>query len=180
MNFDGRRRFEDGLDLTPAFYGYIIEHSDILTNNKAHFIEFWNIDRIAKAGRLHDMFGKVRFAINGYDYDQRELFEIPEVRTFLRELTDEWPYFFFAADLEDSFLGILIKSIVQTITVIRAPNSPTDWMVKLKPPEVNAVCDKLRVGFLQAVKIDGKLGQSQCDARMARIVEYVRSGRLLA
>ena len=62
------------------------------------FLDFWNLDRIAGAGRLHDMHGKVRFAIHGYDRDRRELFEIPEVRLFLRELSAEWPYFFYAAD----------------------------------------------------------------------------------
>ena len=44
--------------------------------------------------------------------------------------------------LDDPFLDILLKCVVQTVTVIRAPNSPTDWKVAVKPSEVNALCEK--------------------------------------
>jgi hypothetical protein len=138
------------------------------------FLEFWNIDRIAKAGCLHDMYGKVRFTIHGYDYDKRELFEVPEVRAFLRELADEWPYFFYAADLKDRFLDTLIKCVVQHITVIRAPNSPTDWRAAVKTSEVNSICEQFRVGLMRAVSMDDHMNQSDYDARLIALQNYVR------
>jgi len=173
MNFDERTRFEQGGTFTPSHFTYIVEHFHVLNKNMMPFLEFWNIDRIAKAGCLHDMFGKVRFGIHGYNNDKRELFEVPEVRVFLRELADEWPYFFYAADLEDRFLDTLIKCLVQHITVIRAPNISTDYQVAVRGSEVNAICEKFRVGLIRAVSMDSRMNQADCDARVIALQNYV-------
>jgi len=38
---------------------------------------------------------RVAIGIDGYDDDTRELFEIPEVRTYMAKLDAEWPYWFY-------------------------------------------------------------------------------------
>ena len=38
---------------------------------------------------------RVSIGIDGYDNDTRELFEIPEVRTYMAKLDAEWPYWFY-------------------------------------------------------------------------------------
>jgi hypothetical protein len=50
------------------------------------------IESRERAMRFRD---RVDFAVDGYNDDPRELFEIPEVRTFVRELDAKWPYWFF-------------------------------------------------------------------------------------
>lgn len=46
--------------------------------------------------------GRVDVSFEGWDDDPRELYEIPEVRTFLHRLDDEWPYwlYFLSTELE--------------------------------------------------------------------------------
>src|SRR5581483_8409092 len=118
MNADNRDRFENGRTFSAPYFAYIIERSDVLNKDYGYFLEFWDIDRIARAGRLHDLYGKVRFAVDGWDDDGRELFAIPEVRAFLGDLGKKWPYFFYACDLSDSFLDRQIKCMVPTITAV--------------------------------------------------------------
>ena len=139
-------------------------------------MDFWCIERIAGAGRLHNLFGKVRFGLDGYNDDPRELFEIPEARAFLRKLTEEWPYFFYASDLEDRFLDTLIKCLVPNLKVIRAPNMPTDWRVSVKVAEVNAVCERLRTGLIQACSLDKDMDEPLYDGRETAIRAYVNKG----
>jgi len=45
-----------------------------------------------RAMRFRD---RVDFDVDGYNDDPRELFEVPEIRTFVRELDAKWPYWFF-------------------------------------------------------------------------------------
>jgi hypothetical protein len=54
----------------------------------------------------------VVFGIHGYDDDRRELFEIPEVRTFMANLDAEWPYWFFFAETESrSTIPLIVFSL---------------------------------------------------------------------
>jgi len=47
------------------------------------------------ATKLAEMYGNVEFSVSGYGQDARELYDIPEVMTFLRGLDAAWPYAFF-------------------------------------------------------------------------------------
>ena len=38
---------------------------------------------------------RVNLAISGYDHDDRELYEVPEVRRFMATLDQQWPYWAF-------------------------------------------------------------------------------------
>jgi hypothetical protein len=56
-------RFEN--HSTPALTSFIyeIDRADIIKKDKMFFLEFWDIERIAGAGRLHEMFNKVEFCV---------------------------------------------------------------------------------------------------------------------
>ncbi len=173
MTFSGCNRFEDSSTFRVPFFAYVIEHPDILNKDTHYFLKFWDIGRIAKANRLHDMFGKVRFMVDGYNDDERELFEISEVRNFLSQLTDKWPYFFYAADLEDRFLNYLIKCLVPRLSVVRAPNMPTDWVATVRMSDVNDVCGRLQKGFHHAASMDSQLNQPEIDIRNRQLDAYL-------
>lgn len=53
----------------------------------------------------------------GYDSDPRELWEIPELRRFVRDLHSEFPYFFFLADLTSETLFVLAAALCTTTEV---------------------------------------------------------------
>src|SRR5437870_2320009 len=51
--------------------------------------------------------GKVSIGVHGYDDDLRELFEIPEVRLFFRELDQQFPFWFFFLSTATGALTLL-------------------------------------------------------------------------
>lgn len=60
----------------------------------------------------------VVFLVSGYDEDSRELVEIPEVRSFFRKLTAEWPHWFWF--LARSFGSIsLLMSLLCAVRIRR-------------------------------------------------------------
>src|SRR2546423_310478 len=114
----GLRRFEDVTTLPGEGIYYLMKHDCILRKDTQPFLEFFDVERIAKAGRLPSLFRKVCFALGGFDDDERALHEIPEARVFLKELAADWPYFFYVDALGDYFLTELIKCLVPTITTM--------------------------------------------------------------
>ena len=62
--------------------------------------------------------GRVSLVIDGYNDDPRELFEIPEVRAYLKRLDQEWPYWFFFLSQADDSIPILESCLCDTIEVI--------------------------------------------------------------
>ncbi len=51
--------------------------------------------------------GGVDIGVHGYDDDDRELFEIPEVCKYFNRLTKQFPYFFFFMDLNLPTLKVI-------------------------------------------------------------------------
>src|SRR6516162_1713428 len=58
-----------------------------------------SLKRLLEPNNARRLKGKLVFGIGGYDADPRELFEIPEVRTWMRKLDREFPYWFYFLDL---------------------------------------------------------------------------------
>jgi len=63
------------------------------------------IESREKAMRFRD---RVVFGVDGYNDDPRELFEIPEVRTFIRELDGKWPYWLFFLSKATDMLAMIM------------------------------------------------------------------------
>jgi hypothetical protein len=63
--------------------------------------------------------GKVTFYFDGWDEDPRETAEIPEIRAYFRELTEQWPYWWhFIEKVGDTFghvLRLLCRGHVERI-----------------------------------------------------------------
>lgn len=70
---------------------YVIAREDIESKNTKELFEF--ITDITGSREIALGFsGKVEFSILGYEEDQRELYEIADVRNFLRIIDDAFPY----------------------------------------------------------------------------------------
>lgn len=61
--------------------------------------------------------GIMRVGFGGYDTDARELWEIPEVRHFVADLDNQFPYWFYFADLQDESLAALAFCICRVTKV---------------------------------------------------------------
>jgi hypothetical protein len=60
---------------------------------------------------------KVALSVHGYDLDPRELFEIAEVRAFLRQLDQEFPFWFFFLSTKTEALKLLALSLCRITRV---------------------------------------------------------------
>lgn len=92
-----RRQVESGDRKEPmAFLQHIVANPD-------HALEFM---------------GRVSLIVDGYNDDVRELFEIPEVRCYLKALDDQWAYWFFFLSQADDSIQILESCLCDTVEVI--------------------------------------------------------------
>jgi hypothetical protein len=70
------------------------------------------LQKLLKPENAKRLKGRLVFRIRGYDDDPRELFEVPEVRTWMEELDCEFPYWFYFMDLgPHSTLGFVAFSL---------------------------------------------------------------------
>lgn len=53
----------------------------------------------------------VVFSVDGYDDDARELYEIPEVRSFFSKIIDQWPHWFWFLCRDGGHISLLMSLI---------------------------------------------------------------------
>ncbi len=62
--------------------------------------------------------GRISQVIDGYNDDPRELFEILEVRAYIKRLDQEWRYWFFFLSQADESIKLLESCLCETIEVV--------------------------------------------------------------
>ena len=65
-----------------------------------------------------DYCGRISLMVDGYNDDPREIFEISEVRAFLKGLDAQWPYWFFFLSQADESIKVLESCLCETIEVV--------------------------------------------------------------
>jgi len=65
-----------------------------------------------------DFCGRVSLVVDGYNDDPRELFEVPEVRAYVKCLDQAWPNWFFFLSQADESIKLLESCLCETIEVI--------------------------------------------------------------
>ena len=55
--------------------------------------------------------GQMTLVVDGYNHDPRELVDIPEVRSLLRQLEAEWPYWAFFFNQVDDSIKLLLSCV---------------------------------------------------------------------
>ena len=91
-------------DKTNDYLYYVIDKSEIINS------DFCNVEKVFR--ELDNDFpihlrNKVSLFVSGYDNDSREIYTIPEVRTYFMRLFNEYDSFFFWIDPNCSFFIIL-------------------------------------------------------------------------
>jgi hypothetical protein len=65
-----------------------------------------------------DYCGRISLVVDGYNDDPREIFEVPEVRVFIKSIDQQWPYWFFFLSQADDSIKLLESCLCDTIEVI--------------------------------------------------------------
>jgi hypothetical protein len=72
----------------------------------------------ADRGVAIEFCGRVSLVVDGYNDDPRELFEVPEVRAYIKRLDQAWPYWFFFLSQADESIKLLESCLCDTIEVV--------------------------------------------------------------
>jgi hypothetical protein len=72
----------------------------------------------ADRGVAIEFCGRISLVVDGYNDDPRELFEIPEVRAYIKRLDQAWPYWFFFLSQADESIKLLESCLCDTIEVV--------------------------------------------------------------
>jgi hypothetical protein len=65
-----------------------------------------------------DFCGRISLVVDGYNDDPRELFEVPQVRAYIRRLDQAWPYWFLFLSQADESIKLLESCLCETIEVV--------------------------------------------------------------
>lgn len=89
--------------------GIIVEFTkeEVLSCNPAYFLERYGPEVLPEGSELAAMMGRVHFGVQGWDDDPREVYSIPEVRTFYQQFYRVWPDWFFFCSLESPCLTMM-------------------------------------------------------------------------
>jgi len=175
MSTGSRKIFENTAPLAATLIVFDIDRASILKKDTLFFTDFWDLPRIARAGRLRDVFGKVLFHISGYDSDERGIAEIPEVRDYLRQLAEAWPYFFYAAHLDtEDFLWELLKCMLPSMTVIVRDDDKSNATTQVDTEELNKAYGRLLHGMAEVCKLDSEMTQDIWNTRVEAIQTHLQ------
>jgi len=169
-------KFPAGFESLPRLPGHVIAYAikrpAILSKRFQPFLEFFKIERIVAAGKLDLLWESVCFSVDGFGDDKRSLHVIPEVRSYLKELSERWPYFFYADSLDNDFLTQLVLCRVANVETVSRETQP-NYVAKFSPCEANEACRKLQDGLIEVCKRDPTMNDSKFEARKAAIYSHL-------
>lgn len=91
----------------------------------SNFISRFGLEQLPSGKELAGMMNGLATFVQGYEFDAREVYAIPEARSFYQNLVSAWPYWLYFSNLETDGLRIValccMKSL-QSVAVKWSPN----------------------------------------------------------
>lgn len=134
----------------------------------SHFMGLYGPGKLPSGGRLRRMMGTFLFAIEGYDHDPREIYAIPEVRSFYRAFWETWPYWlFFTCLLENDALKPMTLCCLGDLTATQIDGQPMS-SASLDLDALNAFLER---GFTHLDELADQAGMfpERVDARKREV-----------
>ncbi len=86
----------------------VISREQIETGNQFEVLQFlFALVPTDNPSHAWSLKGRVSLVISGYNSDERELYEIPEVCEYLRSIDQEWPFWFFFLSQADESIKVV-------------------------------------------------------------------------
>lgn len=133
----------------------VFTRAQVEQRNLTAFLSVLGIARLPEGPDLAALEGQVDFEVLGYEQDPREIYAIPEVRRFFRELDQAWPYWLYFCDLKSNGLRIVMLCCLESLGVVQrdrdnmagALYEPTELLqwVAQRFSAMNIMCEQARV-----------------------------------
>jgi hypothetical protein len=91
--------------------------------------------RVPVGRQLQGMMNSLALMIEGYDDDPREIYAIPEVRTFYQQLWQRWPYWLYFCNLDTENLMMMVMCCLDSLDALKVQGQP-QVQVQINPLEV--------------------------------------------
>ena len=131
--------------MSPDFITIVVPRQEIQAGNKANVLESLKT-LISSPETARKWFERVDIAIDGYNQTREELFEIVEVRNFVQELDDEFPFWLFFLSKRDTGLQCIAYCFLPPFLTQAAkaeifPQQLDSLLSKRWFPAMNQLCD---------------------------------------
>jgi hypothetical protein len=167
---DARRSPVRPADSVPDFVSVVVSRSDVESGDISQTLAVLNtLLQAPESARRY--FERVHLAFHGYDHTTAEVFEIEEVRNFVFQLDDEFPYWLF-------FLTKHTTSL-QAITLCQLPPflSPAA-KAEIFPGRLQSLLLQRWIPAMNEVSEFAGLSEQEVDELTDRSVQYIQSGPL--
>jgi len=115
--------------------------------------------------------GKLQLWFEGYDSDHRELWLIPRVRTFVKALDEQFPYWFVFADLGSEFLKVLVFCLCRV-------SSPRPGATAINPQDLATFFER-HFGAMNQLLDHWSIGERENKEFSSKIIGYFEKAKIL-
>jgi hypothetical protein len=112
------------------------------------------------------------FNLEGYADDPRSPVAIPEIRAFYSELKDQWPFWFYACNLSQPDLLIMLLCCMKSIRVTKRDGNDM-FGISFSIPEMDAlICEEMQKmeNLCQMLGLSAEV----TSRRRQRVLEYIQ------
>ena len=99
------------------------------------FLSRFGKHRVPVGKQLQGMMNSLALMIDGYDTDPREIYAIPEVRSFYKQLWERWPYWLFFCNLDTENLMMMVMCCLESLDALKVKGQE-QVKVSIDPLEV--------------------------------------------
>jgi hypothetical protein len=120
--------------------------------------------------KLEALMNSVALMIDGYNHDPREIYAIPEVRAFYKQLWEVWPYWLFFCNLDSENFMLMVMCCQDSLDALKVQGQP-QVQVQINPLEV---VQFISGGFVPMNEMCERAGMSerQIFDRTTAVFEY--------
>ena len=134
------------------------------------FLSRFGNSKLPKGKKLEAMMNSVALMIDGYNHDPREIYAIPEVRAFYKQLWEVWPYWLFFCNLDSENLMMMVMCCLESLDALKVKGQ-SQVKVSISPLEV---VQFISGGFVPMNEMCERAGMSerQIFDRTKAVFEY--------
>jgi hypothetical protein len=146
------------------------DRSQIEAGDFSRFVSTWGLHKLPSGRALRGYLDRFSFRVHGYEDDQREVYEIPEVRGFFCSLNAVWPFWFFVCNLNAPDLQTITFCCLRRLRVLLRQKAPF-CHVEYDPGELRRF---VLPGFRGMNLLFERAGMTRAEnqERSVRIIEY--------
>lgn len=97
---------------------YQFTRSAIEEGDFSNFMSRFGPEHLPSGKELAGMMNGLATFVHGYDFDMREVYAIPEVRSFYSSLVSAWPYWLYFGNLETDGLRIVVLCCLKSLNAV--------------------------------------------------------------